>query len=357
MRRPISLYKTEDFGRLRQMGVGLQLRCQQDISTAIRVTLLLGVCYAANIGGTGTLIGTPANLVSVAMIQKLYPGSDEITFATWMMYNLPGVFLCVIFGWIYLWLVNIYLRKVNHNNESKDQLYGIISTRYERLGSLSKVGDSAVAIAIVFLMFFLPSDFRDLNSPPILEWKAVQAKFPWAVIFLVGGASSLAHGAQVSGLSNSIGSMLSSVRALPPGLVVAITCFSTALATECFTNITVTMIFLPIVNQMALSIGMNPLYLMLPTTVVSSYGFMLPVASICNAIVYEEGNLKMMDMLKPGIAMNIICCCVQLVTLHTLGVALFDLNKFPSWADDRNITNFAHMAINGTLIQNDTLTL
>ncbi|GBO03415.1 Solute carrier family 13 member 3, partial [Araneus ventricosus] len=178
------------------------------------------------------------------------------------------------------------LWKVNHNNESKDQLYGIISTRYERLGSLSsyeasvlvlfsllivlwifrdpkfipgwytalgfklKVGDSAVAIAIVFLMFFLPSDFRDLNSPPILEWKAVQAQFPWAVIFLVGGASSLAHGAQVSGLSNSIGSMISSVRSLPPGLVVAITCFSTALSTESFTNITVTMIFLPIVNQM-----------------------------------------------------------------------------------------------------------
>ncbi|GBN29665.1 Solute carrier family 13 member 5 [Araneus ventricosus] len=171
------------------------------------------------------------------------------------MYNVPGVFLCVIIGWFYLWLVNIYFSKINHNDESKAQLYGTISTRYERLGSLSKVGDSAAAIAIVSLMFFIPSDFRDLNSPPILEWKSVQAQFPWAIIFTVGGGASLAQGAQVSGLSNSVGSMLSSLRALPPGLVVAITCFSTTLATEIFSNITVTMILLPIVNQMALSIG------------------------------------------------------------------------------------------------------
>ncbi|GBN82575.1 Solute carrier family 13 member 5 [Araneus ventricosus] len=226
---------------------------------------------------------------------------------------------------------------------------------YTALGFKLKVGDSAIAIAIIFLMFLLPSDFRDLSSPRILEWKAAQAKFPWAVIFLVGGGASLAQGAQVSGLSTSVGSILSELKTLPPSLVVAITCFSTAAATEIFSNLTVTMIFLPILSQMALSIGVNPLYLMLPATVVASYAFMLPVATVPNAIVFEEGNMKMMDMLKPGIAMNIMCCCVQLFTLHTLGIALFDLNKFPSWADDRNLTNFENMAMNGTLIQNNTL--
>ncbi|GBN37146.1 Solute carrier family 13 member 5, partial [Araneus ventricosus] len=122
--------------------------------------------------------------------------------------------------------------KINHNDESKDEIYGIISKRYDRLGSVSsheasvmvlfsiliilwifrdpkfipgwatvlgfksKVGDSTVAMVIVFLMFFLPSNFRDLGSRRILEWKTVQAKFPWGVIFLLGAGSSLAQGAQ-----------------------------------------------------------------------------------------------------------------------------------------------------------------
>ncbi|CAL1267392.1 unnamed protein product [Larinioides sclopetarius] len=366
---------------------------KEDKSAALRVTLLLGVCYAANIGGTGSLIGTLPNLTLVAILEKLYPGSDEISFASWMMYNIPGLFLCVIIGWLYLWLVNIYFSKLNNNDESKDKLYRIILQRYQRLGSLSsyeatvivlfsilillwmfrdpkfipgwytalgfklKVGDSAIAIAIVFLMFLLPSDFRDLNSPRILEWKETQAKFPWSVIFLVGGGASLAQGAQVSGLSTCLVSMLSELRTLPPWLVVAITCFIIATATEFFSNLAVTMIFLPILSQMALSIGMNPLYLMLPATVVASYSFMLPVATIPNAIAFEEGNMKMMDMIKPGIAMNIMCCCVQLFTLNTLGIALFDLNKFPSWADNSTFTNFEYTSINATQIQNNTTIL
>ncbi|CAL1267394.1 unnamed protein product [Larinioides sclopetarius] len=357
---------------------------EKDKSDAFRLTLLLGVCYAANIGGTGSLLGTPSNLVLVVMLEDFYPDSNEISFASWMMYNIPGLFLCVIIGWLYLWLVNIYFSKRNNNNKSKDEVYGIILKRYQRLGSLSsyeisvivlfsllialwtfrdpkfipgwytaigfkmKVGNSAAAIAILFLMFLLPSDFRDLSSPRILEWKKAQAKFPWSVIFLVGGGASLAHGAKVSGLNNSIGSMLSKLRTLPSGLIVAITCFSTAAATEIFSNLSVTMIFLPILNQTALSIGVNPLYLMLPTTAAASYAFMLPVATLSNAIVFEEGNMKMMDMLKPGIAMNIMCCCVQLFTLHTLGIALFDVNKFPSWADNSTFNNFEYMATNAS---------
>ncbi|CAL1267396.1 unnamed protein product [Larinioides sclopetarius] len=366
---------------------------RKDKSDAFRLTLLLGVCYAANIGGTGSLLGTPSNLVLVVMLEDFYPDSNEISFASWMMYNIPGLFLCVIIGWLYLWLVNIYFSKRNNNNKSKDEVYGIILKRYQRLGSLSsyeisvivlfsllialwtfrdpkfipgwytaigfkmKVGNSAAAIAILFLMFLLPSDFRDLSSPRILEWKKAQAKFPWSVIFLVGGGASLAHGAKVSGLNNSIGSMLSKLRTLPSGLIVAITCFSTAAATEIFSNLSVTMIFLPILNQTALSIGVNPLYLMLPTTAAASYAFMLPVATLSNAIVFEEGNMKMMDMLKPGIAMNIMCCCVQLFTLHTLGIALFDVNKFPSWADNSTFNNFEYMATNATQTQNITLAL
>ncbi|GBM99451.1 Sodium-dependent low-affinity dicarboxylate transporter 1 [Araneus ventricosus] len=223
----IQVYRLEENGNINNT-----IKEGNDKFSALKVTLLLGVSYAANIGGTGTIIGTTPNLVLMTILQKLYPGSDEITFATWMMYNVPGVLLCIFFGWLYLWLVNIYFSKINHNDESKDEIYGIISKRYDRLGSVSsheasvmvlfslliilwifrdpkfipgwatilgfksKVGDSTVAMVVVFLMFFLPSNFRDLGSRRILEWKTVQAKFPWGVIFLLGAGSSLSQGAQ-----------------------------------------------------------------------------------------------------------------------------------------------------------------
>ncbi|XP_055935979.1 Na(+)/citrate cotransporter-like [Argiope bruennichi] len=374
---------------------------QNDKVAVLKKTLLLGVCYAANIGGTGTIIGTPSNVALVALLQTLYPGTNEITFASWMMYSIPGVLLCITFGWLYLWLINIYFSKLKQNDESKEEIYGIISKRYKRLGSISfheasvmvlfgllillwifrdpefipgwatvffpksKVGDSTVAVAIAFLMFFLPSNIRDLSSPPILEWKTAHAKFPWGVLFLIGAASSLAQGIQVSGLSDLLGSKLSALRVLSPGLIVTVTCFSTAMITEIISNFAATVILLPILSEIALTIGVNPLYLMLPCAIVCSYAFMLPISTVPNAFVFDSGNMKLMDMLKPGIVMNVACCCIQLFTLHTLGVALFDLNKFPSWAQHKGITNtmtinvtdFGSMPANTTQILNNTLIL
>ncbi|GBN37148.1 Solute carrier family 13 member 5 [Araneus ventricosus] len=170
---------------------------------------------------------------------------------------------------------------------------------------------------------------------------------------------------QVSGLSELLGSKLSALRVLPPGLIVAVICFSTATVTEIVSNFATAMILLPIFSEMALTIGVNPLYFLLPCAVVCSYAFMLPVATVANALVFENGNMRIMDMLKPGIAMNVACCCIQLFILHTLGVALFDLNKFPSWADHKgianimtiNATDFENTSANATQILNSTLVL
>ncbi|CAL1267389.1 unnamed protein product [Larinioides sclopetarius] len=150
---------------------------------------------------------------------------------------------------------------------------------------------------------------------------------------------------------------LTALVSLSPGLLAAITCFSTAAITSFVPNLAVISILLPIFSQMALTVGLNPLYLMLPTTVATSYAFMLHISTVPNAMVYGDGNVKKMDMLKPGIVMNIVCCCVQLVSLHTVGVALFDLNKFPSWADYKNDTNFDEVTMNVTQILNTTLNL
>ncbi|GBM99447.1 Solute carrier family 13 member 5 [Araneus ventricosus] len=101
---------------------------------------------------------------------------------------------------------------------------------------------------------------------------------------------------KVSGLSELLGSKLSALRVLPPGLIVAVICFSTATVTEIVSNFATAMILMPIFSEMALTIGVNPLYLLLPCAVLCSYAFMLPVATVANALVFENGNMRIMDM-------------------------------------------------------------
>ncbi|XP_054707608.1 Na(+)/citrate cotransporter-like [Uloborus diversus] len=363
----------EDDNFLTKTSLEQEKKNDTDIST-IKIALLLSVCYAANIGGTGTLTGTGPNLVFKGLMEELHPDSDEINFATWMMYNIPGMVLCVLIGWTYIWLVYIRFSKQSQNIASKSSIKDIISKRYADLGSLrsheaqvlvlfvilvvlwifrdpkfitgwagamrsdTKIGDSVPAIGIAFLMFLLPSNIRDWSSRPILEWKTAQAKLPWGVIILAGGGFALADAAQKSGLSQLLGEKLSSLAVLSPGAIAAIVCFMTAMMTEIVTNTTSATILLPVFSQMAISIGVNPLFLMLPVTVVCSYAFMLPVATPPNAIAFESGNMKTVDMAKPGLVMNLVCCAVQLFMLNTLGVAMFNLNEFPNWANNSQIS-------------------
>uniref|UniRef100_A0A2L2YCZ0 Solute carrier family 13 member 5 n=1 Tax=Parasteatoda tepidariorum TaxID=114398 RepID=A0A2L2YCZ0_PARTP len=339
-----------------------------DESSTLKVTLLLSVCYSANIGGTGTLTGTAPNLVLKGLMDVLHPESNEITFASWMFYNIPGMLICVFIGWLYLWMVFIKFSKSNLN-VSKEDIKDIISKRYADLGRLTiqeaqvmilfliliflwvfrdpkiisgwmdalgtkrKIGDSAPAMAIAFLLFFLPSDIRNPKSKKLFDWKTVQAKLPWGLILLLGGGFALADGAQKSGLSKIIGEKLASLQVLPPIAVVAVLCFMTTMITEIVSNTSTANILLPVFSQMALAIGVNPLSIMLPVSVVCSYAFMLPVATPPNAIAFDSGNMKTIQMAKPGIVMNIVCCAVQILMINTLGVALFDLNNFPSWAN------------------------
>ncbi|XP_054707639.1 Na(+)/citrate cotransporter-like isoform X2 [Uloborus diversus] len=325
--------QTDDPGEdnfLSKMSLQQERKNSADAST-IKVTLLLSVCYAANIGGTGSLSGASANIVLKGLMEELYPDSDDITFATWMMYNIPGMVLCVLIGYVYLWLV--YIRFSKHNFASESKIKDIISKRYSDLGSLTKIGDSVPAIGIAFLMFFLPSRIGDWNSPRILEWKTAQVKVPWGVLILVGGGFALADTAQKSGLSKLLGENLMFLAVLPPGAMVVVVCLVTAMITEIITNVTSVTVLLPIFSQVAVSIGVNPLFLMLPITLAASYAFMLPVATPPNAIAFESGNMKTLDMAKPGLAMNLICCAVQLFMINTLGAAMFNLREFPDWAN------------------------
>nr|XP_042900397.1 solute carrier family 13 member 5-like [Parasteatoda tepidariorum] len=197
----------------------------------IRIVFLISICYSANIGGTGTLTGTGSNFLLKGLMEEHFPESDEINFATWMIYSIPGMLLCTVIAWFYLW--KIYLRKSKYNPTLKQELFETISKRYEELGPLSycekvvstlfvillllwltrdpkvmngwsklvgfdkKVGDVVPAIAISFLLFLLPSDIKKFENGPILKFEKASKQIPWGLILIFGGSYSLASAAQV----------------------------------------------------------------------------------------------------------------------------------------------------------------
>ncbi|XP_059827417.1 Na(+)/citrate cotransporter-like [Hypanus sabinus] len=220
------------------------------------------------------------------------------------------------------------------------------------------VTDATVVTFITILMFIAPSQRPQLKpwvqgrqsteegmaarqqteSPGtrLLEWKLVQKKVSWNVVLLLGGGFALARGCEESGLSRWLGNQLLPLQNIPPWAIVTVLCLLIATFTECTSNVATATLFLPILASMASRIRMNPLYIMIPATLSTSFAFMLPVATPPNAIVFSYGQLRVSDMVKAGLALNLIGVVSVIVAINTWGWAMFDLSTFPSWA---NITD------------------
>ncbi|XP_008302401.1 solute carrier family 13 member 5-like, partial [Stegastes partitus] len=211
------------------------------------------------------------------------------------------------------------------------------------------VTDATVSLFVAVLLFVLPSEpprylcfWRSSDSesqvsrgpaPPLLTWQVTQKKMPWNIVLLLGGGFALAKGSEESGLSRWLGAQMTPLHSVPPWAIAVILCLLIATFTECASNVATATLFLPILASMSQSISMNPLYVMIPCTLSASFAFMLPVATPPNAIVFSYGVLKVSDMAKTGIVMNIIGIgCISLA-INSWGRAMFALDTFPSWAN------------------------
>jgi len=327
------------------------------------LTLLLGVAYACTLGGMATLVGTPPNLVFVKTLNIMFPDAPEISFGNWMIMALP-ITLIMIF------VMSLILTKVIYKFDRSLKVDSeFIKEEYLKLGKMSFeekavsivftltallwilrtdinfgifniygwsnifsysnfINDGTVAITMAFILFLIPSK----NERTRLLTNEVFAKIPWGIILLFGGGFALAKGFAVTGLSLYIGEQLSGLSSLPHFIMIIIVATTISFLTELTSNTATTQMILPILASVSIAMGMNPMLLMLTATLSASMAFMLPVATPPNTIIFASGRIKIFEMAKSGIALNMIGIIVVSIIVYFLGTMIFDLGTMPNWA-------------------------
>jgi sodium-dependent dicarboxylate transporter 2/3/5 len=287
----------------------------------LKVALILGIAYAANVGGLGTLIGTPPNIIFAAIYEE--NTGNEFGFFAWMKIGVPVVLISLPI--MALWLTrNVKLEHEiilpeldNWRPEEKRTLivFGLTAvawiTRGEPFGGWSSLldidiaGDSTVALLAVVVMFVVPNG----KGGRLLDWKTANS-IPWGMLLLFAGGIAIAKGFAASGLSTMLGEWLTSLSVLPPILMILTICLVVTYLTEITSNTATATLLMPILAVAAISSGLDPKVLMIPAAMAASCAFMLPVATAPNAIAYGTGEIEIQDMVKEGFILSIIVSSV-----------------------------------------------
>ncbi len=289
-----------------------------------QVALLLGIAYAANIGGIATLIGTAPNMALNGFMEEQY--NVSISFLDWMKVGVPVSLTLLPLAWLSLTRLSF---PVNFQTSEQTQAtiinmrhsLGEIKTSEKRvlfiflftaflwvtrgqinnIPGLEGLSDPGIAMLCGLALFLTPSGSTSEN---LLEWKDAERGVPWGVLLLFGGGLSLAAAAQSTGLAAWIGGLM------PVGLSIVLLVFMfTALIiflTELTSNLATTATFLPIVAIIATQFGFDPILLTASIAIAASCAFMLPVATPPNAIVFGSELIKVPQMMRAGIVLNVI---------------------------------------------------
>ena len=287
-----------------------------------QLCLLLGIAYAASVGGIATPIGTSPNGVLIQFASNNY--DYDIGFANWISIGLPITLGLGPIIWIFLTRI-IFPVNFSATQESKDKLnsmlkelgpmsneekkvivvflitafFWIFRQLIDNLPGLTLLDDSVIAISGAVSLFFIK---ERKNKNKLLIWDDVQNGFPWGLIFLFGGGMALAFVVNDSGLALWLASLIPSETYF--WIILLTVIVMVVLLTELTSNLTTTITFLPVVASVGLNMGIDPLLLILPLTISASCAFMLPVATPPNSIVYASNLIPIQKMVRAGIFIN-----------------------------------------------------
>ena len=289
----------------------------------LAVPLVLAIAYAASIGGLGTPIGTPPNLVFMQQYEQVT--GTAYAFSDWMKVGVPLIALLLpilAFG-LSRGLGNsppAQLPAVGPWRPAERRVLAVFgltalawTTRAAPFGGWSEwfdlpgANDASVALLAVAAMALLPAG--DGDGKPLLDWRAA-SNIPWGVLLLFGGGIALATAFQESGISDVISNTLVSARHLPVFAMMVIIIGSVVLLSEIASNTATAVLLMPILAAAAKGLGIEPALLMLPAAMAASIGFMLPVATAPNAVAYGSGLISNRDMLREGFWLDIVSALV-----------------------------------------------
>jgi len=290
------------------------------------VSMMLAIAYASNFGGIATLIGTPPNVAYASYISKQF--NYDISFSAWMLIGFP-VSMALLFS-LYFVLIWMFPSKIDSNEEMRV----LIKNELNSLGPMSvpekrvlviflttatlwitrdlinklgivKLDDNMIAVFGALLMFIVPAGNSAKQSERILVWSDT-AKMAWGILLLFGGGITLASALEKAGLIKILGTWLSGFSGSSiVVLVIAITVLSIFIS-EVMSNVAQVIVFAPVVTGIATAIGADPFMLGIPMTLAASCASMMPMGTPPNAIVFSSGHLKLSEMVKAGLVMNLI---------------------------------------------------
>lgn len=300
--------------------------------------LMLSIAYAASIGGMATIIGTPPNVVMVGYMKRFY--NLDVSFTSWMIVGVPLMIMSLTA--CYLLITRVLFRNHLPSIEGSKEL---IHRKLRALGKLSLeeklvlavfsvtcffwifrqnlniligrnlLDDTTIAMAGGMLMFLLPVNLK--NQKFLLDWSDMK-ELPWGILLLFGGGLCLADGMEKSGLVQIVGNHFSQQQGISTGLLIfSLTAISMGL-TELMSNVALVTIFIPVVFGVADGFHINPIWLAMPVTYAASCAFMMPISTPPNAVLFASGYIKMKDMIRTGVLLNL--CCLVIITVLALTV-------------------------------------
>ena len=307
------------------------------------LSIMLGIAFSANIGGMATLIGTPPNTVMAGFIENEY--GIEISFVNWLIMGLPFAAIMLIVNYFVIVRL-VYPNKLGQLSASGQ----IIQQELDKLGVMSK-GEKIVSL--IFLITAMLWIFRTtINAwfpslsltdagismlgamamlvAPLslqkgkftLDWKDTE-KLPWGILLLFGGGLALASGLSQAGIIDLIGNTIASKEGLSVLAITSMLIFVMLFMTELMSNVALVAIFAPVVAGIASGLGVPMLHLLIPVTLAASCAFMLPMATPPNAIVFASGHIKVYQMAKVGIILNIISVMILIGLAYSVIPVLF----------------------------------
>ena len=310
--------------------------------------LMLAIAYSASIGGMATLIGTPPNMIFAGVIKESY--NIEISFFDWFKFGLPLSIFFLFICWFYLTKIAFKFKQKEFSagkEEIVSQLKGLgkisyeektilivfiltalawISRSYILVKIIPNLDDTIIAVISAIVLFILPSKKSTIKNKltKIVDWEDAM-KLPWGILLLFGAGMALAQGFDSSGLAIWIGNQLTYLSDVPLVILLLILIASVNFLTEVTSNMATTAMLLPILVSLAVVLDLHPYYLLVSATLAASCAFMLPVATPPNTVVFGSGLLKIEDMFKKGLWLNLISIITLTFTIYYVLPYFWDL--------------------------------